>query len=74
MISSSLGYYDFDNASLNYTYSNMNGNTTIASTGADIAAKKGLLVFVAAGNEGNNIVGIFSSLHRMLIVWWLSEQ
>lgn len=54
VISSSLGYYDFDNASLNYTYSNMNGNTTIASTGADIAAKKGLLVFVAAGNEGNN--------------------
>lgn len=54
VISSSLGYYDFDNNSLNYTYSNMNGNTTIAAKGADLAAKKGLLVFNAAGNEGGN--------------------
>ena len=54
VISTSLGYYDFDNATLNYTYSNMNGNTTISSTGADLAAKKGLMVFAAAGNEGGN--------------------
>ncbi|MCX6318762.1 MAG: S8 family serine peptidase [Bacteroidetes bacterium] len=54
IISSSLGYYDFDNASLNYTYANMNGNTTISSRGADMAAKKGLLVFVSAGNEGGS--------------------
>ncbi len=54
VISSSLGYYDFDNASLNYTYSNMNGNTTISVRGADMAAKKGLIVFNAAGNEGGN--------------------
>jgi len=53
VISSSLGYYTFDNASLNYTYANMNGNTTISAIGADIAARKGLLVFLAAGNEGN---------------------
>jgi serine protease AprX len=54
VISSSLGYYDFDNATFNYVYANMNGNTTMAAIGADIAAKKGLLVFVAAGNEGTN--------------------
>ena len=54
VISTSLGYYDFDNASLSYTYSNMNGNTTISGTGADLAAKKGLMVFAAAGNEGGN--------------------
>lgn len=53
IISSSLGYYDFDNASLNYVYANMNGNTTIAAVGADMAAKKGLMVFNSAGNEGN---------------------
>jgi hypothetical protein len=53
IISSSLGYFDFDNASLNYVYANMNGNTTIAARGADVAAKKGILVFVSAGNEGN---------------------
>ena len=50
VISSSLGYSTFDNAALNYTYSNMDGNTTISARGADMAAKKGLLVFNAAGN------------------------
>lgn len=54
IISSSLGYYDFDNASLNYTYADMNGNTTISAKGADLAAKKGLLVFNALGNTGNS--------------------
>ncbi len=54
LISSSVGYYDFDNASFNYTYNDMNGRTTIISLGAVIAARKGLLVFNANGNEGNN--------------------
>lgn len=54
VISSSLGYYDFDNAAFNYTYSNMNGNTTIAAIGADLAAKKGIMAFLANGNEGGN--------------------
>ncbi len=54
LISSSVGYYDFDNAAFNYTYNDMNGRTTIISRGAVIAARKGLLVFNANGNEGNN--------------------
>lgn len=54
IISSSLGYYDFDNAVFNYTYANMDGNTTMAAKGADLAAKKGILVFNSAGNEGGN--------------------
>src|SRR5678815_2259177 len=32
----------------------MNGNTTIAAIGADLAAKKGILVVNASGNEGAN--------------------
>ena len=54
IISSSLGYSTFDNASLDNTYADMNGNTTIAAIAADLAAKKGLLVFVANGNSGND--------------------
>lgn len=54
VISSSLGYNTFDNASLNHTYGQLNGNTTIAAIGADLAAKKGVLVFNSAGNEGAN--------------------
>ncbi len=53
VISASLGYFDFDNATFNHTYANMNGNTTISAIGADLAAKKGILFSVAAGNEGN---------------------
>lgn len=53
IISASLGYFTFDDPSMNYTYANMNGNTTISARGADLAAKKGILFFNAAGNEGN---------------------
>ena len=53
LISSSLGYYISDNPTLNYSYPNMDGNTTIAATGADLAAKKGVLVVNAVGNAGN---------------------
>ena len=54
IISSSLGYTTFDNASLSHTYADLNGNTTIAAIAADLAAKKGLLVFIANGNSGNS--------------------
>ena len=54
VMSSSLGYFTFDNATLNYTYASMNGNTTISAKGADLAAKKGIMVFLAAGNEGGS--------------------
>jgi len=51
--STSLGYFTFDNPSFNYTYANMDGNTTLSARGADFAAKKGILCVFAAGNEGN---------------------
>src|SRR5436190_6789372 len=54
VISVSLGYSEFDDASFNHTYAQMNGNTTIAAIGADLAAKKGVLFVTAAGNEGGN--------------------
>ena len=52
VISSSLGYNTFDDTIFNHTYADMNGNTTTAAIAADLAAKKGILVFNAAGNEG----------------------
>jgi hypothetical protein len=52
IISSSLGYTTFDNASLNHTYADIDGNTTTAAIAADLAAKKGVLVFIANGNFG----------------------
>ncbi|MCX8020275.1 MAG: S8 family serine peptidase [Chitinophagaceae bacterium] len=52
VISSSLGYNIFDNPVFNYTYSQMNGNVALSTIGADLAARKGMLVFNSAGNEG----------------------
>jgi serine protease AprX len=48
----SLGYNTFDIASQNYTYANMDGNTSMSAIASDIAAKKGMLLAVAAGNDG----------------------
>ncbi len=52
VISTSLGYTTFDNAIFNHTYNDMNGNTTMCANAADLAAKKGLIVFAANGNDG----------------------
>ncbi|HBF88109.1 MAG TPA: peptidase S8 [Bacteroidales bacterium] len=52
VINVSLGYNTFTDTDQNYTYSDMDGETSIISTGADIAASKGMLVVCSAGNEG----------------------
>ena len=49
----SLGYFEFDNEEWDFGYADMNGQTTRCSQAALIAARKGMLVCVAAGNEGN---------------------
>lgn len=54
IINTSLGYSEFDNPNENYTYQDMNGNTTTITKAADMAAHKGILVVVSAGNEGYN--------------------
>lgn len=54
LCSVSLGYYSFDNSVFDYSYADMNGNTSISARAADFAAKKGMLMVIAAGNEGNN--------------------
>ncbi len=51
IITSSLGYYHFDDPSLDYSFSDMDGNTAFITRAADIAASKGILVVSSAGNE-----------------------
>jgi serine protease AprX len=53
VISTSLGYTEFDNPAFNYTYADMNGHTTPIAKAAMLAAKKGMILLVAAGNDGN---------------------
>ena len=52
MISTSLGYADFDNSIFNHSYAQRNGKTAMITIAANMAAKKGILVVVAAGNSG----------------------
>jgi serine protease AprX len=53
IISSSLGYFTFDDPYPDYAYPDLDGHTTVVSRAAEIAAGKGILVVNAVGNEGN---------------------
>jgi serine protease AprX len=55
IISSSLGYFNFDDSTLNYKYSDLDGKTAFVTRVADIAAAKGILVVNSAGNERTRI-------------------
>ncbi|GJQ64652.1 MAG: hypothetical protein SCALA702_37050 [Melioribacteraceae bacterium] len=50
--STSLGYITFDSPYPDYTWEDMDGNTTVITNGADLAAEKGIVVVNSAGNEG----------------------
>lgn len=54
IINSSLGYYEFDDPTVDHTYADMDGKTTRVTRGANIAVTRGILVFSSLGNEGNN--------------------
>ena len=54
IINSSLGYTTYDDPAQNHTYEDMDGNTAIATIGADRAASRGILVVNSAGNSGGS--------------------
>lgn len=54
IISSSLGYFNFDDPSMNYKFSDMNGGGTFVTKAARMAVAKGIIVVNSAGNERNN--------------------
>lgn len=54
VISSSLGYNEFDLPSMNYTHSDLDGKTAIVSQAARKAVVRGIAVVNSAGNEGNS--------------------
>ena len=54
LISSSLGYNQFDDASFNHTYADFYQRSTMVSRAAAFAAAKGLIVTNSAGNSGQD--------------------
>lgn len=54
IITTSLGYYNFDDSRYNLVYSDMNGTTSFITRAAQTATEKGIFVLAAAGNEAQN--------------------
>lgn len=54
VINTSLGYSIFNFPEQNHSYEDMNGENTRVSKAAGMASKKGMIVVVSAGNEGDS--------------------
>lgn len=73
IISTSLGYYVYNNPNYSHIYSNMTGNEAFASKGANIAFSKGMIVVASAGNSGGsnepyNHIGVPAEATNVLAV------
>lgn len=53
LATTSLGYTEFDDPTMNYSYSQLDGKSIRASIAADMAYQKGIILLNSAGNEGN---------------------
>ncbi|MEO1052193.1 MAG: S8 family peptidase [Bacteroidota bacterium] len=51
IITASVGYNEFDDPSMNYEITDLDGNTAVVTRAASIAASKGMLMVSSAGNE-----------------------
>ena len=56
IITTSLGYFEYDNPNYSYTYADMNGTTSYISRGSDVAFSRGMICVASAGNSGANIL------------------
>ncbi len=52
VINSSLGYRTFDIDAHDYSFEDLDGNTSIISSAAEMSASKGIIVVTSAGNSG----------------------
>lgn len=52
IITTSVGYNEFENPDDSYTYADLDGHTTLVARAANAANSKGMMVLASAGNEG----------------------
>jgi serine protease AprX len=60
VISTSLGYLEYDSPFTSYSFADMNGETAISTRAANLAASLGVVVVASAGNSG------FDAAHNTL--------
>ena len=53
VITTSLGYFEYDNPNYSYTYNDIDGVTSYISRGSDIAFSRGIICVASAGNSGS---------------------
>jgi len=53
LISSSLGYTEFDKSEFGHTYAELNGHTALITLAANMAYERGIIMVNSAGNEGD---------------------
>jgi subtilisin family serine protease len=56
LINISLGYFGFDDSTTSHVYADLDGVTTIASIGVNVAKSKGIFVVTSAGNSGPSTI------------------
>ena len=68
--STSLGYVDFDMSQWDHPFEHFDGKTAPGSIGAEIAASRGMVCLIAAGNDGDGVctIGIPSDAEHVLTI------
>lgn len=56
VVNISLGYFEFDDSTSSHVYADLDGMTTIAAQGVNVAKSKGMAVVTSAGNAGPNTI------------------
>ena len=77
LITTSLGYYAFDDKTTSHKYEEQDGMTAINSRSASLAASRGLLVLNSAGNEGDGAwkkIGFPADAKNILTVGAVTEK
>ncbi|MBR1838905.1 MAG: S8 family serine peptidase [Bacteroidaceae bacterium] len=77
IVTSSLGYTQFDDKSMSHRYYELDGHTYINSRSASLAASRGLVVLNSAGNSGNDrwkLIGAPADAENMLAVGAVDPQ
>jgi hypothetical protein len=77
IITSSLGYNQFDDSKMNYNHSQLDGKTSYISIGAKTAVSKGIIVLNSAGNQGDSKwqkIGFPGDVEEVLTVGAISKN